>query len=185
MIHRKLLSAAGHCRRDVRATRAFPTDNQGMAAAKREMPCAARMGNRFQRAQENFAARAQFESPSRAPSTHLSRKSRLARCVLVWARIRKPGAATASPTMETNMSEWNDTGQSLPNEREYVQFAVADRRFLSYGTFSENRFRSRWGAYQPAEVRWWRRLGPIPSAPSLAQTKREHRYWSDRPMREA
>lgn len=91
----------------------------------------------------------------------------------------------ASPTMEANMSAWNDTGQSLPHEREYVQFAVAGRRFLSHGTFSENRFRSRWGAYQPAEVRWWRRLGPTPSGPSPVQTNREHRYWSDRPMREA
>lgn len=68
------------------------------------------------------------------------------------------------------MSPWIDTRQSLPTEHEYVRFLVVGHSRYLMGVYENHHFRSRWGAYDEAQVKIWRKMGDAPHEPAPLRT---------------
>ncbi|HLI18930.1 MAG TPA: hypothetical protein VKV22_11755 [Rhodanobacteraceae bacterium] len=71
------------------------------------------------------------------------------------------------------MSPWIDTRQSLPTEHEYVRFLVVGHSRYLMGVYENHHFRSRWGAYDEAQVKIWRKMGDAPHEPAPLRTSPE------------
>jgi hypothetical protein len=82
------------------------------------------------------------------------------------------------------MNPWTDARKSLPIEHEYVRFLVVGHSRYQMGTYESHSFCSRWGTYNEAQVKLWRKIGDAPQDPPPARTAPQLLYWSERPMRE-
>lgn len=82
------------------------------------------------------------------------------------------------------MSLWNTTYQSLPANRDNVQFIVTGHKAWLLGTYEDNCFRSRWATYTASEVSFWRTPDDDSQSPRLQPVSPARLHWSERPMRE-
>lgn len=68
------------------------------------------------------------------------------------------------------VSLWNTTYQSLPANRDHVQFIVTGHKAWLLGTYEDDCFRSRWATYMTSEVSFWRKPDDNPQRSGVQST---------------